>query len=201
MQQAKTAVFKAMRPLAPEDIVRGQFEGYRDEEGVATDSDVETFAAVRLHIDSWRWADVPFYLRAGKHLAATAHEILVTFKRPPQALFDDAVSPHHHPNYLRIRLQPNSEIALGARVKTPGEEFVGTNRELVVGTEHPEERPPYERLLADALDGDRALYSTEDAVEAAWTVVEPVLTKHAPAIPYAQGHVGARRVQRHPRRR
>ena len=190
VQQAKTSVFKAMRPLSKADLVRGQFDGYRDEEGVAPDSDVETFAAVRLHIDSWRWADVPFYLRAGKNLAATAHEVLVTFKRPPQALFDDAVSPHHNPNYLRIRLQPQSEIALGARVKTPGEEFVGTTRELLVGTEHPEERPPYERLLTDALEGDRALYSTEDAVEAAWTVVEPVLTDHSPAIPYAKGTWG-----------
>jgi len=190
VQQSKTSVFKAMRPLAPEDLVRGQFEGYRSEEGVAADSDVETFAAVRLFIDSWRWAGVPFYLRAGKHLTETVHEVLVRFKRPPQALFDDAVSPDHHPNYLRIRLQPQSVIALGARVKTPGEEFVGASTELVVGTEHPEERAPYERLLADALDGDRALYSTEDSVEAAWAVVEPVLTDHSPAIPYAQGTWG-----------
>ena len=190
VQQAKTAVFKAMRPLTPDDIVRGQFEGYLDEEGVAPGSDVETFAAVRLHIDSWRWGGVPFYLRAGKHLEATVIEILVTFKRPPQALFEDAVSPENHPNYLRIRLQPNSEIALGARVKTPGEEFVGTSRELLVGTENAEERPPYERLLTDALEGDRSLYSTEEAVEAAWAVVDPVLVKHSPAIPYKQGTWG-----------
>ena len=190
VQQSKTAVFKAMRPLDRQDLVRGQFEGYRDEEGVAKDSDVETFAAVRLFIDSWRWAGVPFYLRAGKQLASTVHEVLVTFKRPPQALFADAVDPTHFPNYLRIRLQPRSVIALGARVKTPGEEFIGHTRELVVGTEHPEERPPYQRLLADALDGDRALYSTEDAVEAAWAVVEPVLTNHSPAIQYKQGSWG-----------
>lgn len=190
VQQAKTSVFKAMRPLRREDLLRGQFEGYRDEEGVAPDSDVETFAAVRLFIDSWRWADVPFYLRAGKHLSQSVHEVLVTFKRPPQALFEDAVSPDHNPNYLRIRLQPQSEIALGARVKTPGEEFVGDSTELVVQTEHPEERAPYERLLADALEGDRALYSTEEAVEAAWAVVEPVLADHDPAIPYAKGSWG-----------
>ena len=192
VHQAKEAVFKAMRPLKPEDLVRGQFEGYRDEPGVAADSDVETFAAVRLYIDSWRWADVPFYLRAGKHLESTVHEIFVTFRRPPQALFDDAVSKDHNPNYLRIRLQPNSEIALGARIKTPGEEFVGDSRELLVGTEHPAERAPYERLLSDALEGDRALYTTEDAVEAAWTVVQKVLTKHSPAIPYKQGSWGPR---------
>jgi glucose-6-phosphate 1-dehydrogenase len=196
VQQAKTAVFKAMRPLASEDLVRGQFEGYREEEGVAPDSDVETFAAVRVFIDSWRWADVPFYLRAGKNLPATVHEVFVTFKRPPQALFDDAVSPDHTPNYLRIRLQPRSVIALGARVKTPGEEFVGDGRELVVGTEHPEERAPYERLLADALEGDRALYSTEQAVEAAWTVVEPVLREHSAAIPYPQGTWGPEEASR-----
>ena len=190
VHQAKEAVFKAMRPLKPDDLVRGQFVGYRNEPGVAADSDVETFAAVRLFIDSWRWADVPFYLRTGKHLGATVHEVYVRFKRPPQALFDDAVSKEHHPNYLRFRLQPNSEIALGARVKTAGEEFVGDSRELVVDTEHPEERAPYERLLADALEGDRALYTTEDAVEAAWRVVQKVLTNHSPAIPYKKGSWG-----------
>jgi len=190
VQQAKTAVFKAMRPLTKDDIVRGQFEGYRDEAGVDPTSDVETFAAVRVFVDSWRWADVPFYLRAGKELPMTAHEIFVSFKRPPQALFEDAVSRHHHPNYLRIRLQPDSVIALGARVKTPGEEFVGDKKELVVRTEHPAERPPYERLLTDALAGDRALYSSEESVEAAWTVVEPVLEDHHRAIPYVAGTWG-----------
>jgi len=190
VQDAKTNVFKAMRPLTRDDIVRGQFIGYRDEPGVAPDSDVETFAAVRVHIDSWRWADVPFYLRAGKQLATSTHEIFVTFKRPPQALFEDAVDEHHHANHLRIRLQPQSEIALGARVKTPGEEFVGDNRELIVDTEHPEERPPYERLLADALEGDRALYSTEEAVEAAWVVVDAILTDAPPSIPYEIGSWG-----------
>jgi glucose-6-phosphate 1-dehydrogenase len=190
VQQAKTAVFKAMRPLTKDDLVRGQFEGYRDEAGVDPKSDVETFAAVRVFIDSWRWADVPFYVRAGKEMPVTALEIFVSFKRPPQALFEDAVSRHHHPNYLRLRLQPDSEIALGARVKTPGEEFIGDKRELVVDTEHPAERPPYERLLTDALAGDRALYSTEESVEAAWTIVEPVLADHHRAIPYAPGTWG-----------
>jgi len=190
VQAAKTNVFKAMRPLTRDDIVRGQFIGYRDEPGVAPDSDVETFAAVRVFVDSWRWAGVPFYLRSGKHLAASVHEIFVTFKRPPQALFEDAVEAEHRANHLRIRLQPDSEIALGARVKTPGEESVGDGRELVVGTEHPDERPPYERLLADALEGDRALYSTEEAVEAAWVVVDGILTDAPPAIPYEPGTWG-----------
>lgn len=186
----KTSVFKAMRPLTPDDVVRGQFVGYRGEPGVAADSDVETYAAVRLFIDSWRWAGVPWYLRTGKNLPVTAHEVFVEFKRPPQALFDDAVALNHPPNHLRFRLKPDSEIALGARVKTPGEEFIGSQRELIVDTECPDERPPYERLLADAIQGDRALFTTEDSVEAAWEVVETILTEHAPAIPYAPGTWG-----------
>ena len=187
---AKTHVFKAMRPLTRNDIVRGQFTGYRDEQGVAPASDVETYAAVRLFIDSWRWAGVPWFLRTGKMLPAKVAEVVVQFKQPPQALFDDAVSPGHHPNHLRFRLAPESEIALGARVKTPGEQFVGMQRELVVGTEHPSERPPYERLLADALEGDRALYTSEEAIEAAWSVVDAVLTDHPPAIEYTPGSWG-----------
>ncbi|WP_062465133.1 glucose-6-phosphate dehydrogenase [Demequina soli] len=189
VHEAKANVFRAMRPLTRNDIVRGQFEGYRDEPGVARNSDVETYAAVRLFIDSWRWAGVPWYLRTGKHLPVTAHEIVVEFKRPPQALFDDAMMAQH-PNHLRIRLQPDGEIALGARVKTPGEEFVGEQRELVVPTGSEASRGPYERLLGDALQGDRALFTSEESVEAAWHVVDGVLADHAPAIRYAPGTWG-----------
>ncbi|MFV0634432.1 glucose-6-phosphate dehydrogenase [Demequina sp.] len=190
VQAAKANVFNAMRPLTRDDYVRGQFVGYRDEEGVASDSDVETFAAVRLHIDSWRWAGVPFYLRTGKCLATSVGEVVVEFKRPPQALFDDAVDPHQRPNRLRFRLQPEGAIGLNVRVKRPGEEFVGHERELVLDTESPLEREPYERLLSDALRGDSALFTHEDSVEAAWRVVEAVLTDHAPAIPYEPGTWG-----------
>ncbi|WP_062518093.1 glucose-6-phosphate dehydrogenase [Demequina gelatinilytica] len=189
VHEAKANVFRAIRALTRNDIVRGQFAGYRDEPGVARGSDVETYAAVRLFIDSWRWAGVPWYLRTGKHLPVTAHEVVVEFKKPPQALFDDAMMAQR-PNHLRFRLQPDGEIALGARVKTPGEEFVGEQRELVVSTGGAGSRHPYERLLADALDGDRALFTAEETVEAAWRVVDGVLADHAPAIRYTPGTWG-----------
>ena len=190
VQSAKSNVFKAMRPLTRADYVRGQFEGYRDEDGVAPGSDVETYAAVRLHIDSWRWAGVPFYLRTGKCLAVSAGEVVVDFKRPPQALFADASDPDQHPNRLRFRLSPDAEIGLGVRVKRPGEEFVGHERELLLPTESTFELEPYERLLADALQGDSALFTHEESVEAAWRVVDGVLTDHTPAIPYKPGSWG-----------
>ncbi|WP_228373113.1 glucose-6-phosphate dehydrogenase [Demequina maris] len=189
VHEAKANVFRAIRPLTRNDIVRGQFDGYRDEPGVARGSDVETYVAARLFIDSWRWAGVPWYLRTGKHLPATVHEVIVEFKKPPQALFDDAMMAQH-PNHLRFRLQPDGEIALGARVKTPGEEFVGEQRELVASTGGAAARRPYERLLADAIQGDRALFTSEDSVEAAWRVVDGILTDHAPAIRYAPGTWG-----------
>jgi glucose-6-phosphate 1-dehydrogenase len=196
VHEAKTDVFKAMRPLTRDDIVRGQFRGYRDEEGVAADSDVETYAAVRLEIDSWRWSGVPWFLRTGKMLPAKVAEVIVEFKRPPQALFDDAVAPGHHPNHLRFRLSPNSAIALGARVKTPGEQFVGSQRELLMETESPLELAPYELLLADALEGDRSLYTSEDAIESAWIVVDAILDDHAPAIEYEPGTWGPQEADR-----
>ncbi len=189
VQRAKESVFRSMRPLTRDDLVRGQFVGYRDEPGVASDSDVETFAAVRLFIDSWRWSGVPWLLRTGKNLAAKAGEVRVYFKRPPQVLFDDAEEDSES-NYFRFRLSPVSEIALAARVKTPGEEFQGTQRELLIHTESTHERAPYERLLAGAMAGDRALFTAGGSVEAAWRVVDDVLTDHEPAIPYEIGTWG-----------
>jgi len=189
VQVAKEAVFRSMRPLTRDDVVRGQFRGYREEAGVAADSDVETFAAVRLHIDSWRWAGVPWLLRTGKMLANTSGEVVVYFKRPPQHLFDDADS-DDSANYLRFRLSPVSRIALAARVKSPGEEFRGEQRELVMNTESPLERAPYERLLAGAMAGDRALFTSRGSVEAAWRVVDHVLLDHHPAVPYEPGTWG-----------
>lgn len=190
VHDAKVAVFKAMRPLTRDDVVRGQFEGYRDEPGVAPDSDVETFAAVRLWIDSWRWAGVPWYLRTGKHLPTKSAEVVVEFKRPPQQLFDDALDGSERPNYLRFRLSPEPEIALAARVKTPGEEFRGHQRELSVSSSVGTERPAYARLLSDALRGDLSLFTQEESIEAAWRVVDAVLDDHAPAIPYPRGSWG-----------
>ncbi len=186
----KAKVFQAMRPLKPDDLVRGQYADYRNEPSVAKDSDVETFCALRLFIDSWRWAGVPWYLRSGKCLAETAHEVLVQLKRPPQALFADAEATTGRANYLRFRLSPSSAVALAARVKREGKEFVGDQHELYLLEEQPGEESPYERLLGDAMAGDGALFTREDAVEAAWAVVEPVLGTHHRTSPYKHGSWG-----------
>jgi len=180
----KAKIFEAMRPLTPEDLVRGQYAGYREEPDVAKNSDVETFCALRLFIDSWRWEGVPWYLRSGKYLADTATEVVVELKQPPQRLFADSAPKTGTANYLRFRLSPSSAIALAARVKLPGKEFVGDQRELYLLEEQDGEESPYERLLGDAMMGDGALFSREDAVEAAWAVVDPVLKTHHRARPY-----------------
>ena len=183
--QGKTAdVFRAMRPLKPNDLVRGQYDDYRKEAGVAPDSDVETFCALRLFIDSWRWEGVPWYLRSGKFLAETAAEVIVQLKPPPQRLFADSAPTNDPANYLRFRLSPNSAVALAARVKRVGKEFVGDQRELLLVDERPGEEAPYERLLGDAMVGNGALFIRQDAVEAAWAVVEPVLNDHPAAHTY-----------------
>jgi glucose-6-phosphate 1-dehydrogenase len=183
-------VFQAMRTLRPDDVVRGQYAGYRKESGVATRSDVETFCAIKLFIDSWRWAGVPWYLRSGKFLAETAAEVLVELKPPPQRLFADSSPATGRTNYLRFRLSPSSAVALAARVKRAGKEFIGDQRELYLLEEQPGEEAPYERLLGDAMAGDGALFTREDAVEAAWAVVDPVLKTHRRARPYKRGSWG-----------
>jgi len=180
----KAKVFEAMRPLKRDDLVRGQYAGYRKEPGVAKHSDVETFCAMRLFIDSWRWEGVPWYLRSGKYLPETATEVVVELKPPPQRLFADSAPATGESNYLRFRLSPNSALALAARVKLPGKEFVGEQRELYLFEEQPGEESPYERLLGDALVGDGALFTREVAVEAAWAVVDSVLEKHHRVRPY-----------------
>jgi glucose-6-phosphate 1-dehydrogenase len=182
----KAKVFEAMRPLKSVDVVRGQYTGYREEPDVAKNSDVETFCALRLFIDSWRWDGVPWYVRSGKYLADTATEILVELKPPPQRLFADSasISKTGRANYVHFRLSPNSAIALAARVKRAGKEFVGDQRELYLFEEQPGEETPYERLLGDAMIGDGALFTREDAVEAAWAVVDPVLKHHHRVRPY-----------------
>ena len=180
----KAKVFQAMRALKPDDLVRGQYAGYRNGPDVAKNSDVETFCALRLFIDSWRWGGVPWYLRSGKYLAETATEVLVELKPPPQRLFADSVPATGRANYLRFRLSPNSAVALAARVKLAGKEFVGDQRELHLFEQGPEEEAPYERLLTDAMAGDGALFTRENAVEAAWAVVDPVLKNHHRVRPY-----------------
>jgi glucose-6-phosphate 1-dehydrogenase len=190
VQSEKAKVFEAMRPLNPNGVVRGQYAGYRKEPGVAKDSDVETFCALRLFIDSSRWAGVPWYLRSGKYLADTATEVVVQLKPPPQRLFSDSAPTTGRANYLRFRLSPDAAIALAARVKLAGKEFVGDQRELYLSEETTAEKSPYERLLGDAMRGDGALFTREDAVEAAWTVVEPVLKHHHRVHPYRRGTWG-----------
>jgi glucose-6-phosphate 1-dehydrogenase len=190
VQSEKAKIFQAMRPLTPDDLVRGQYAGYRKEPGVARNSDVETYCALRLFIDSWRWEGVPFYLRSGKYLPDTATEVLVELKPAPQALFADSEPTTGLANYLRFRLSPDSAIGLAARVKLAGKEFVGIQRELYLLEEQPGEETPYERLLGDAMAGDGALFTREDAVEAAWAVVEPVLKHHHHTRPYKRGTWG-----------
>ncbi len=186
----KAKVFQAMRPLRPDDVVRGQYSGYRQEPGVAKTSDVETFCALRVLIDSWRWEGVPWYLRSGKCLAETAAEVLVELKPPPQQLFEDSTPVSGRSNYLRFRLSPSSAVAIAARVKRAGKDFVGDQRELYLLDEQPSAASPYERLLDDAMSGDGALFAREDSVEAAWAVVDPILTKHHRAWPYKRGGWG-----------
>lgn len=184
VHSAKASIFRAMRPLAPDDLVRGQDEGYRHEKDVAADSDVETFCALRLFIDSWRWAGVPWYLRSGKKLAT---EVRVQWRASPQQLSDDARPADGRANYLRIALHPIAATALAARVKRPGHEFVGDQRELYLCEAALGDESPYERLLGDAIAGDGALFTSQEAVEAAWAAVDPVLVRHHRALPYPSG--------------
>ena len=190
VRDEKAKVFQSMRPLRPDDLVRGQFDGYREEPGVDPHSDVETYAAVRLHIDSWRWYGVPFFLRSGKCLTETATEALVELKAPPQPIFEDSHTATNGTSYLRFRFQPQAAIALSARIKRAGEPLVGEQRELYVSDVHPGEREPYERLLGDAMAGNGQLFAREDSVEASWAVVDPILRSHDRAIPYPKGSWG-----------
>ena len=186
VRDEQVKVFRTIRPLSPEDLVRGQFRGYRKEEGVAPDSTVETFAAVRLHIDSWRWDGVPFFIRAGKCLATTTTEVLVTLRRPPLS----RLSPRET-NYVLFQLSPQVKIAIGARVKRPGEQMISEPTELqVVHHADGDEMDAYERLLGDAMTGDPTLFAREDAVEAAWAIVQPILGSATPVREYEPGSWG-----------
>jgi glucose-6-phosphate 1-dehydrogenase len=175
-------VLKAMRPLTPVDVVRGQYDGYRDVRGVAPDSTVETYAAIRLQIDNWRWAGVPFFIRSGKCLPVTTTEVVVTLCKPPLDIFDtfDRV----HSDTLRFRLGPDVYIALQTRAKVPGEAMVGEDIELVARHEQGDEMAPYERLLGDAIEGIQTLFARQDEVESAWRVVDGILDNSTPVHSY-----------------
>jgi glucose-6-phosphate 1-dehydrogenase len=186
-EQAK--VLRTIRPMNAQKITRGQFRGYRDEPGVANNSPVATYAALRLDVDSWRWEGVPFHVRAGKCLKTTATEVVVELKIPPQVVFTEATPSVG--NYLRFRLSPQVAIALGARAKRPGEAMAGQHVELSV-VEEPETTRlgDYERLLGEAMTGDATLFARQDVVEAAWAIVDPLLADPGPMFEYEPGSWG-----------
>jgi len=194
LRSAKLKVFQAIRPLTPGDLVRGQFKGYRSVPGVAKRSDVETFCAARLHIDSARWKGVPWYLRSGKRLATTAAEVRVELKQPLLHMF--AGVPEVPPDYIRFRLSPGPAVAFAVRIKRSDKKFAGEQREMFLLDEQPEEPSAYERLLSDAMAGDGTLFNGEAGVEAAWAVVDPVLKNHRRAWPYAPGSWGPKQADR-----
>jgi glucose-6-phosphate 1-dehydrogenase len=182
LRDQKVHVLERMRPLSPADVVRGQYRGYRNEPGVRPESNVETFAALRLNVDSPRWAGVPFYIRVGKCLPLTATEVLVILKPPPRPVFGEIEPPLS--NYLRFRLNPEVIIGLTTRAKMPGEAMRGEAVELFALHQRPDDMQPYERLLGDAARGDATLFTRQDGVEAAWQVVEPVLGVQEPPWSY-----------------
>ena len=189
IRDEQVKVLRTIRPLSPSDVIRGQFRGYRDEPGVARDSPVGTFAAVRLNVDSWRWEGVPFFIRAGKCLQTTMTEVFVELKLPPQVVFTEARPSVG--NYVRFRLAPQVAIALGARAKRPGEGMGGRPVELSV-VEQPAESQlgDYERLLGDAISGDPTLFARQDVVEAAWAIVDPLIRDPGPLFEYEPGSWG-----------
>ena len=193
IRDEKVKVLKAIPPLTEENLIRGQFRGYRQQQGVAPDSQIETFAALQLEIDSWRWRGVPFYIRAGKSLAVTSTEIVVRLRQPPTMYegFD------LQPNYCRLRISPDITFAVGANVIAPGQETVSAMAEMM-GTQHPraDEMDAYERLLGDAMAGDATLFAREDHVEEAWRIVDPVLKAKTPVYEYEPGTWGPKEVDK-----
>jgi glucose-6-phosphate 1-dehydrogenase len=190
----KASLLKAVRPIAPSDLVRGQYNGYRSVPGVDAASSVETFVALKLFIDTWRWAGVPIYIRAGKMLPVTATEVFVEFRRPPIETFDEVVpGPSAH---LRMRISPDIAIGMGVRVKTPGERMTGADVELTLTEQAADDMPPYQRLLGDAMRGMSELFARQDLVEAQWCAVEPVLGNVTPLSTYEPGTWGPDEAQR-----
>jgi glucose-6-phosphate 1-dehydrogenase len=184
----KAALLKAVRPLAAGDVVRGQFAGYQNIPGVRPRSTVETFVAVKLQIDSWRWAGVPIYIRAGKELPVTATEVIVEFKRPPREVSGEVVPPSS--GHMRMRIDPDVSFALGLRVKLPGERMVGRDVEMLLTERATAYIPPYQRLLGDAMRGIGELFGREDTVDAQWRIVDAILDDATPLYVYEPGTWG-----------
>ena len=187
-------VLRNIRPMDVSNVVRGQFRGYRDEPGVAKDSFMATYAALRMYVDSWRWDGVPFFVRAGKSLATTCTEVHIEFKKAPPVVFSEKLDDLSQGNYLRFRLNPKVQIGLGARAKVPGEKMVGEPLELsIIDREaqgNGERMEAYERLLGDAMNGDATLFARQDVVEAAWAIVDPILHGPSPMYDYEPGTWG-----------
>lgn len=192
LQDEKAKVFAAMRPIDPANLVRGQYVGYRDEEGVAADSQTDTFTAVRLEIESWRWAGVPWYVRCGKALTESATEVVVEFREPPSLLFDEAGGPAPHRNLVRFRLGKHDGVTFTVQAKTPGPHLDSQNVDLSVdfAAALGVRREAYERLLDDALAGLPRRFAREDVVEQTWRVVQPALDAPGPVHPYFRGSWG-----------
>jgi glucose-6-phosphate 1-dehydrogenase len=192
IRDEKVKVLRAIPPLEAKDLVRGQFRGYRNEQGVAPNSQVETFAALQLHIDSWRWQGVPFYIRAGKCLPVTCTEILVRLRQPPTMY----QSFNLEPNYCRFRISPDVTFALGINAMAPGSETVSESVEIL-GRRYPrsDEMDAYERVIGDAMAGDATLFAREDYVEEAWRIVDPVLKAGTPVYEYEPNTWGPREVE------
>jgi glucose-6-phosphate 1-dehydrogenase len=191
IRDEKVKVLKAIPSISPDNMVRGQFRGYRSEKGVAPESTVETFVALRLQIDSWRWQGVPFYIRAGKQLPVTCTEVVVRLRQPPTMFHGFDLES----NYVRFRISPDVTIAIGANVIAPGQETVSQTAEMV-GTQLPraDEMDAYERVLGDAMHGDATLFAREDYVEEAWRIVDPVLKAGTPVHEYEPGTWGPKEV-------
>jgi glucose-6-phosphate 1-dehydrogenase len=187
IRDEKVKVLKAIPPIDANKLVRGQFQDYRKETGVAPDSKMETFAALRLDVDSWRWKGVPFYIRAGKNLPVTCTEVLATFRKPPAAVTEGTLSQNH----MRFRISPEMTIALGASVLGPGE-LMGSESVEIIASRHPspQEMDAYERVLGDAMAGDATFFAREDYVEEAWRIVDPVLKASTPVFEYEKGSWG-----------
>jgi glucose-6-phosphate 1-dehydrogenase len=187
LRDEKAKVLKGIRPLRPADIVRGQFRGYRNEPGVSPNSQTETFVALRFEINSWRWKGVPFFIRAGKNLAVTATDVIVKLRQPP-AIFSGVPLPS---NYVRFRVTPNLQIAIGALVKKAGEPLEGEHIELLISEESdPTELGAYGELLVDAMQGNSARFARQDYVEEAWRIVDPILDNQLPVCEYDPGTWG-----------
>jgi glucose-6-phosphate 1-dehydrogenase len=191
IRDEKVKVLKAIRPIEPSDVVRGQFRDYRQEKGVAPNSQTETFAALRLEVDSWRWKGVPFYIRAGKNLPVTCTEVLGRLRKPPSVIKDSALQQNH----VRFRISPEMTIAIGTTVMSAGEALVCEAVEMIASRRpRPEEMEAYERVLGDAMAGDAILFARQDYVEEAWRIVDPALKANTPIYEYDKGTWGPNEV-------